>query len=142
MTREGPVWDFLEGRIEPPPALALLGWELLAVAPESGTLEAAFMATGQFLNSVGIVQGGLLASMLDASLGMALLATLDPGEFAPTLDLQVQFLRLARPGRLIGRGRVVRRTAAVGFLAGELSDEEGRDVAIATATALIRKRNR
>jgi uncharacterized protein (TIGR00369 family) len=66
--------------------------------------------------------------MLDDTMGPALVATLGPGQFAPTTDLHVQFLRPARPGRLIGRGRVVRRGKDVAFLAGELADESGQIV--------------
>jgi uncharacterized protein (DUF3084 family) len=50
----------------------------------------------------------------------------------------VQFLRPARPGRLTGRGRVVRRGREVAFLAGELLDDSGQVVATAVATAQIR----
>src|SRR6202522_2313505 len=119
----------MEGRAAPPPAAALLGWELVAIDPEAGTIEVAFTATEQFLNPVGVVQGGMLAAMLDDTLGPALVATLGPGQFAPTTDLHVQFLRPARPGRFIGRGRVVRRGKQIAFLAGELLDESGEAVA-------------
>jgi uncharacterized protein (TIGR00369 family) len=129
----------MSGRVPPPPVAELLGWELVNVNPEAGTIEAAFTATDQFLNPVGTVQGGLLAAMLDDTLGPALVATLGPGEFAPTTDLHVQFLRPAKPGRLTGRGRVVRRGKDIGFLAGELVDESGAVVAVATATAQIRR---
>ena len=111
---------------------------MLAVDPDAGTIEVAFTATQDFLNPVGVVQGGFLAAMLDDTLGPALVATLSPGEFAPTTDLHVQFLRPALPGRLIGQGRVVKRGQAIGFLAGELTDESGAVVATATATAQIR----
>jgi acyl-coenzyme A thioesterase PaaI-like protein len=50
----------------------------------------------------------------------------------------VQFLRPARPGRLTGRGRVVRRGKDIAFMAGELLDDSGQVVATATATAQIR----
>jgi len=30
---EGPFWDVMEGRVAPPPAAVLLGWELVAVDP-------------------------------------------------------------------------------------------------------------
>jgi len=139
MTREGPFWDVMEGRAPAPPAAATLGWELVAVDPDAGTIEVAFAATDAFLNPVGVVQGGFLAAMLDDTLGPALVATLGPGEFAPTSDLHVQFLRPARPGRLVGRGRIVRRGRDVAFLAGELADGDGNLVAVATATAQIRK---
>jgi uncharacterized protein (TIGR00369 family) len=138
MSREGPFWDVMEGRAASPPAAVLLGWELLAVDPDEGTIEVAFTATEQFVNPVGVIQGGFLAAMLDDTLGPALVATLDPGEFAPTTNLDVQFLRPARPGRLVGRGRIVRRASGVGFLAGELVDDAGEVVATATATAVVR----
>jgi uncharacterized protein (TIGR00369 family) len=138
VTREGPFWDVMEGRAAPPASALLLGWELVSVDPDAGTIEVAFTASDQFLNPVGVIQGGLLAAMLDDTMGPALVATLGPGQFAPTADLHVQFLRPARPGRLTGRGRIVRRGKDIAFLAGELSDEFGQIVATATATAQIR----
>jgi uncharacterized protein (TIGR00369 family) len=138
VTREGPFWDAMEGRAPMPPAAEVLGWKLVSIDPEAGTIEIAFTATEQLLNPVGVIQGGFLAAMLDDTMGPALVATLGPGLFAPTADLHVQFLRPARPGRLTGRGRVVRRGKDVAFLAGELVDGSGQIVAAATATALIR----
>jgi uncharacterized protein (TIGR00369 family) len=138
VTREGPFWDVMEGRAVPPPAAVLLGWELVAIDPEAGTIEVAFTASEQFLNPAGAIQGGFLAAMLDDTLGPALVATLGPGLFAPTTDLHVQFLRPVRPGRLTGRGRIVRRGREVAFLAGELLDDSGQVVAAAVATAQIR----
>jgi uncharacterized protein (TIGR00369 family) len=131
-------WDVVNGRADLPSSAVTLGFELLALDTEAGTIEVAFTATDGFLNPRGVVQGGFLAAMLDDTLAPALVATLGPGRYAPTLDLHVQFLRPARPGRLIGRGRVVRRGRDFGFIAGELTDEEGEVVAVATATAQIR----
>jgi len=128
----------MEGRVPPPPSAVLLGWELVSIDPDAGTIEVAFAATDQFLNPAGVIQGGFVAAMLDDTMGPALVATLGPDQFAPTTDLHVQFLRPARPGRLIGRGRVVRRGRDVAFLAGELADGSGQIVAVATATAQIR----
>lgn len=137
MSGDGMFWDVLEGRADPPPAAELLGWELIAVDPEAGTIELAFAAREEFTNPVGVVQGGFLAAMLDDTLGPALVATLPAGRFAPTLDLHVQFLRPARPGRLVGRGRVVKRGKDIAFLSGELLGPDGKEVAVATATARI-----
>ncbi|GAA4635372.1 PaaI family thioesterase [Actinoallomurus vinaceus] len=130
-------WDVLAGRVPPPPAASLLGWELVELDPERGTIEVAFQASARFANPVGVIQGGFLAAMLDDTMGPALVATLPEDQFAPTLDLHVQFLRPARPGRLVGRGRVVQRGRDVCFLASELLDPDGRPVATATATARI-----
>jgi uncharacterized protein (TIGR00369 family) len=138
--RQGLFWDVLEGRRDPPPAAVLLGWKLVAVDPDAGTIEVSFTATAQFLNPAGDVQGGLLAAMLDDTLGPALVATLGEGEWAPTTDLHVQFLASAKPGELRGHGRVVRQGRYIAFLAGELRGADGDVVATATATAMIRRR--
>ncbi len=137
-TREGPFWDVIEGRRDPPPAAMLLGWDLIAVDPDRGTIEISFTADERFLNPAGHVQGGFLAAMLDDTLGPALVATLGAGQWAPTVALQVQFLKPAKPGSLRGSGRVVRRGKEIAFLAGELRDLDGELVATATATATIR----
>jgi uncharacterized protein (TIGR00369 family) len=77
--------------------------------------------------------------MLDDTLGPALVATLGEGEWAPTIDLQVQFLRPAKPGKLRGLGRVVRRGQDIAFLAGELRNASAGVVATATASAIVRR---
>jgi uncharacterized protein (TIGR00369 family) len=67
-----------------------------------------------------------------------LVATLPAGQFAPTIELKVNFVRPANiGGALIGSGRVVARTKSIAFLAGELHDEAGQLIATASATARI-----
>jgi uncharacterized protein (TIGR00369 family) len=139
VARQGPFWDVMEGRAAPPPAAELLGFKLVEIDPDQGTIEVSFTATEQFLNPAGTVQGGFLAAMLDDTLGPALVATLGDGEWAPTTDLHVQFLRPAAPGELRGHGRIVRRGKDVAFMAGELRNGDGELVATATATAAIRR---
>jgi uncharacterized protein (TIGR00369 family) len=138
--REGPFWDVMEGRKAPPPAAVTLGFKLLDVDPERGTMRAEFTAREEFLNPIGTVQGGFLAAMLDDTLGPALVATLPKDHFAPTIELKVNFIRPAKVGRLIGIARVVSRGATIAFLSGELTSEQGELIATATATARIVKK--
>jgi uncharacterized protein (TIGR00369 family) len=138
--RRGSFWDVIQGRRDPPPAAAMLGWKVEAVDPDAGTIDVWFTAREEFLNLAGNVQGGFLAAMLDATLGPALATTFSDGEWAPTISMNVQFVRPAKPGKLKGRGRVVRRGRDIAFLAGELID--GEDIiATATASAIIRSRD-
>jgi uncharacterized protein (TIGR00369 family) len=107
------------------------------VAPERGEIEVFFTTQDRFTNPVGNVQGGFLAAMLDDTLGPALVATLPADEFAVTLELNVSFLRPAKPGRITGTGRVVHRGGSIAFLAGELRNDRGDVLATATATSRI-----
>ncbi len=122
-----------------PAATTTLGWSLIQADTERGEIEVSFEATEAFLNPAGTVQGGFLTAMLDDTMGPALAATLDPGRYGTTIDLKVSFLRPAKPGRLVGRGRIVHRGGTIAFLAGELLDESGQVVAVGSSTTRILK---
>jgi molybdopterin converting factor subunit 1 len=133
--RAGRFWDAVEGRAPAPPCAQLLGWEPIEIEP--GRTRVAFRAKEEFTNLVGVVQGGLLAAMLDDTMGPAGVARLGAGFFLPTLDLKVNFHRPARPGRLVAEGRVVHMGRSIAFLAGSLFDEAGELVATSTATSRV-----
>jgi uncharacterized protein (TIGR00369 family) len=135
--RSGPFWDGVEGRAPMPPAAATLGFEFLDADVEAGTIELAFVATEGFTNPAGNVLGGFVAAMLYDTVGPALLATLAPDQFQSTSQFNVCFLRPARPGRLIGRGRIVHRDGELVFLEASLIDGDGAVIATATATARV-----
>src|SRR5215207_11518393 len=98
-----------------PPASALLGWTLRAIDPAAGTIEIGFTADARFLNPAGTVQGGFLAAMLDDTQGPALFAMTGGRIYAPTIDFNVSFIRPARPGRFVGKGRVVNLGRTIAF---------------------------
>ena len=134
--RSGPFWDAVEGRAPMPRAAATLGLEFIDADVERGTIELAFTATESFTNPTGNVLGAFVAAMLYDTVGPALLATLKPlmqeylatlesDQFQSTLALNVNFLRPVRPGRLIGRGRVVQREGNTAFLEASLRDSRG-----------------
>jgi uncharacterized protein (TIGR00369 family) len=135
--RKGHFWDAVEGRAPMPAATKTLGWSLIHANTERGEIEVSFDAKEEFLNPAGTVQGGFLTAMLDDTMGPALAATLGPGLYGATIELKVSFLRPAKPGRLVGRGRVVHRGGTIAFVAGELSDEAGQVVAVGSATIRI-----
>jgi uncharacterized protein (TIGR00369 family) len=135
--RSGLFWDTVEGRAPLPRAAATLGFELIAADVENGTIEVAFAATEDFTTPLGNVLGGFLAAMLYDTVGPALLATLEPGQFISTLDLKASFLRPAFPGRLVGRGRVVHRDGDIAFLEASLTNSDEAVVATAAATARV-----
>jgi uncharacterized protein (TIGR00369 family) len=135
--RRGPFWDAIQGRAPIPRAAATLGFEYLEADVEAGTIEVAFTATEEFTNPTGNVLGAFVAAMLYDTVGPALLATLEPEQFQSTLQINVNFLRPVRPGRLLGRGRVVHREGDLAFLEAELLDSGKAVIATATATARV-----
>jgi uncharacterized protein (TIGR00369 family) len=125
-----------------PPAAALLGRTVLAADRERGIVELGFTATKQFRNRLGNVQGGLLAAMLDSTLGCAAVAMLPPPASVVTLSMTVSFLAAAAPGALRGTGRVRRRGRSVIFAEAELRDANGDVVATASGTMRVVRRDR
>ena len=132
--RSGPFWDAVDGRAPMPPVAQLLGWQLESVDPAAGTIVVRYEARHEFTNPMGNIQGGLLAAMLDDTMGPALVATLPPGGFAPTLEMKVTYLEPAVVGPLWGHGRVVKRGGTISFVEADLVDGDGRIIARATAT--------
>jgi uncharacterized protein (TIGR00369 family) len=135
--RSGPFWDAIEGRAPMPRAATTLGLEFIDADVENGTIELAFAATEDFTNPAGNVLGAFVAAMLYDTVGPALLAALRPDQFQSTLALNVNFLRPVRPGRVVGKGRVVHRDGDMAFLEASLLDSHGTLIATATATARV-----
>lgn len=134
--RTGPFWDGVAGRAPVPPAAATLGFELLDADVDAGTMAVGFAAIDDFITPTGEVLGGFLAAMLFDTVGPTVLATLGPHQFIQTLEMHSVFLHPTRPGRLIGRGRLVRRDGDIAFVEATLHDAD--DVPVATATSTIR----
>ena len=111
--RQGPFWDMIEGRLPAPPAARLLGWKLDRIDPDQGAIRVQFEGKEEFLNPVGSIQGGILAAMLDDTLGPAAAALLGGEAFAQTL------------------ARVVHGGRDIVFLEGSLSTADGTVVATA-----------
>ncbi len=119
------------------PAAALLGRTVIAADRERGAVELGFTAGEQFLNRMGNVQGGMLAAMLDSTLGCAAVSLLPPPATVVTLSMNVSFLRAAAPGELRGHGRVRRRGRSIIFAEAELRDSSDEVVATATGTMRV-----
>jgi uncharacterized protein (TIGR00369 family) len=124
-------------RFDPPSSAKLLGWTLRAIDPDAGTIEIGFTADDRFLNPGGTVQGGFLAAMLDDTQGPALFGHTHGEAYAPTIDFNISFVKAARPGQFVGKGRVIRLGKNIAFTEAELFDEAGDLVARGTFTCRV-----
>jgi uncharacterized protein (TIGR00369 family) len=124
-------------RFEVPAASRLLGWTLRKIDPARGTIEIGFSADERFANPQGYVQGGILAAMLDDTHGPALFAHVDGAIFPVTVDLNMSFIKAARMGPFVGKGRLVSMGKTIAFTEAELFDEAGDLVARGTFTSRL-----
>jgi uncharacterized protein (TIGR00369 family) len=120
-----------------PPCAELLGWRLLDQDAERGFVRIGFDGKRDFLNPAGFIQGGLLAAMLDDTMGPALLIKSRGALYTATIDMNVSFVAPAKPGPLFGEGHVVHYGKTIAFLEAKLVDEAGELIARATATARV-----
>ena len=120
-----------------PPALRKLGGRIHAFDDDTGTVEMRYTLDDSFTHSGGIVQGGYVTGMLDAAMAHAVIARFRRYVVVASLDIKVNFLRIARPGELTAYARPQRLGKSIGFLEAELFDEQGERVATATSTAKI-----
>jgi uncharacterized protein (TIGR00369 family) len=145
LARLAPTYDGLafltaikNGELPPAPIAEMLGFEVREVAP--GRVTFALTPDETHYNPIGMVHGGVTATLLDSVMGCALHSKLPAGVGYSTLDISVRYLRpvTVRTGTVVATGTLVhhgRRTAtAEARLVDELS---GRLLATATSTLLL-----
>ena len=120
-----------------PPVAKLLGWKLIEIDRSKKSIELEFVATGDFLNPSGTVQGGILCAMLDDTLGPAVFAATDFKQQGRTIDLHTHFVRPAFPGKIRAKGQVTRLGKTVAFMEGQLFNSDGKLLARATGSAML-----
>ena len=84
-----------------------------------------------------IVHGGMVATLLDTSMGYVCVSRLD-GDVFLTADLHVEFYRMALPGKLRAEAEVVHQSKRAVFCAASLYDEERSLLASARCTQIVR----
>ena len=92
----------------------------------------------EHLNSLGLVHGGVYASLLDASLGHAVSFCTTPGNarYSTTMSLTTTFLASASAGTLIAVGRIDGIEGRVVTASGEVRDETGKLIAVGQGSFL------
>ena len=116
-------------------ASAFHTWAGLAVSDaQPGDVTVALEARPEHLNLQGLVHGGLLATLADTAMGLAVRTEVEPGRRHVTIQLGIQYLRPGQPGRIQARGRTLRIGRQVGHAEAEVTDGRGRLLARAQGT--------
>ena len=128
----------MAGELPPPPIALLLGMEPV----ELSDARAVFAAEPdeRHYSPIGLVHGGLAATMLDSAMGCAVQTTLPAGAAYTTLELKVNFTRpiTRETGRVLCEGEVVHRGGRVETAEGRvIAERTGKLLAHGTTTCLI-----
>lgn len=133
--------SFLEAirdeELPPAPIQRLLDFTLTEV--EEGRVVFTAEPGEQHYNPIGVVHGGLAATLLDSAMGAAVHSTLPQGQGYTTLETKFNLVRAitADTGPIQAEGRVVNRGRQVATAEGYLRDGVGKLLAHGTSTCLI-----
>lgn len=127
----------IDGKIPKPPMAATLDFNLLEVA--HGKAVFGVQPSEIHYNPIGVVHGGLAATLLDSALGVAVQSTLPQGKAYTTMQLNVNLTRPihATTGYLRAEAQIVHAGRTSATAEAQLVDAAGKLYAHATTTCLI-----
>lgn len=125
------------GELPGPPLAALMGFKIVEVGDGHATF--AVEPAEYHYNPIGVVHGGLAATLLDSAMGCAVHSMLPSGTGYTTLELKVNFIRAitATTGRVRAEAKLIHLGARTATAEGRVIDDAGKLYAHATTTCLI-----
>ena len=97
-----------------------------------GHSEISYAPLPEHRNSLGVIHGGALMTLLDVSMATAARSE-TPGHGVVTIEMKTSFMQAAS-GPLTARGQLLHRTATLAFTQSTLYDAQGRACAMAVGT--------
>lgn len=132
----------VDGRIPAPPMARLMNIRLVEV--ERGRAVFEMTPDESHYNPLGMVHGGVAATILDSAMGCSLHALLEPDNRYTTIEMKVNYLKAmtTATGRVRGVGTVVHLGRTTALSEGRLIGEDETLYAHATSTLLIKRAER
>ena len=116
------------------PFAKLLGIEVESVEPGHAVLT--MNVRDEHMRNDAIAHGGVVATLIDSSMAIAIMALLEENERTVTVDLTIHYLRPVTEGVAKASARVVRAGRKVVTVSAELFDRDGKLAATAISTYL------
>ncbi len=125
------------GELPRPPIFALMGMTLATV--EEGRVVFTVEPAEYHYNPIGVVHGGLAATLLDSAIGCAVQTLAPAGVAYTTIELKINFVRPLRSdmGVVSGEGTVLHFGRQIALAEARLTGPDGKLYAHATSTCLI-----
>jgi uncharacterized protein (TIGR00369 family) len=120
--------------VEATPYARSLGFEVVDVGPARVTMKTPYRKDLIGDPETGVIAGGVITALLDHVCGAAVMAALVDRQSIATLDLRIDYMRGAEPGRdILAAAHCYKITRSVAFVRA-LAYEDSQDNPIANAT--------
>jgi uncharacterized protein (TIGR00369 family) len=129
--------QIVAGELPRPPISALMNFGIVELSEGHAVFA---VEPGEYhYNPIGVVHGGLAATLLDSAMGCAVHSMLPAGVGYTTLEIKVNFVRAmtAETGRVRCEGKLIHLGGRTATAEGRILDENGKLYAHATTTCLI-----
>jgi uncharacterized protein (TIGR00369 family) len=127
----------VRGELPPPPIAELMNFRLAELSEG----QAVFTVTPAeyHYNPIGVVHGGIAATLLDSAMGCAVHSTLPAGASYTTLEIKVNYIRAltTATGEVRGEAKVIHGGGRTAIAEGRVVDARGKLYAHATTTCII-----
>jgi uncharacterized protein (TIGR00369 family) len=125
------------GELPPPPIGALMNFGVAEVSEGRAVFTA--VPAEYHYNPIGVVHGGVAATLLDSAMGCAVHTTLPAGAGYTTLEIKVNYVRplTSETGEVRCEARVIHVGGRTATAEGKLLDAAGKLYAHATTTCII-----
>lgn len=91
---------------------------------ENGFCQSKLQIREEFLNKRKIVHGGVIYSMADISMGVAVYSTLKKGEETATIEIKINYLKPANKKVLICDAKVIQKGRQIAVIEAEIKADE------------------
>lgn len=127
----------VQGELPRPPISALLDFGIIEV--REGIAVFAVKPAEYHYNPIGVVHGGLAATLLDSAMGCAVHSTLPAGAGYTTLEIKVNYIRpmTVETGVLRCEAKVIHVGGRTATAEGRIVDEDGKLYAHGSTTCII-----
>jgi uncharacterized protein (TIGR00369 family) len=125
------------GDIPRPPIMALMG--IVGEEVEEGRIVFSVEPAEYHYNPLGVVHGGLAATILDTAMACAVQTMLTAGIGLTTVEMKLNYLRplTGKTGKVLCEGKVISVSRTLALAEGRLVDRQGKLYAHATETCMI-----
>ena len=123
--------------IDSNPLASVLNARLVSLDRAAGIARLTFNPGQEFVQGRGVVQGGIVSTMLDFAAAYAALATLPEGQTAATATITVNFQGAVKAGEVAASGIVERAGKRLIFVRAQIHGEGDRILAAATSVMTV-----